>query len=286
MAPPHFERVAIVGVGLLGASLGLAIKANALADCIMGVGRRQSSLDQAKAVGALNEMSLSLREGVRDADLVVLATPAAYIIPALDEIRTSCAPHAIVTDVASTKEAICNHAQATWPTPRRFVGSHPMAGSEKFGPIHGRVDFYQDTVCLVENQPDLDPQAHQQVCALWRAVGARVVEVEPKQHDAMLARTSHLPHVLAAVMADLAVQQGDVRAVIGNGFRDFTRIAASRPEVWRDICVTNHAALSDSVQELVQALNQFDEVLRTEDAAAVEAFFARGNVARRKAVEE
>ena len=113
-----------------------------------------------------------------------------------------------------------------------------------------------------------------------------MVEVEPKQHDAMLARTSHLPHVLAAVMADLAVQQGDVRAVIGNGFRDFTRIAASRPEVWRDICVTNRAALSDSVRELVNVLNQFDEVLKTEDAAAVEAFFARGNVARRKAVEE
>ncbi len=175
----HFDRVAIIGVGLLGASLGLALKARGLAARVAGAGRRRSSLDEALRVGAVDEAFLEVAEAVNGADLVVIATPAALVCAKLDEMQPLLAPDAIVTDVASTKARICAHAAGLWPRDRRFVGSHPMAGSEKFGPSHGRADFYENSVCLVESAEGLDVQAREQVLALWRGVGARVLDIEP-----------------------------------------------------------------------------------------------------------
>lgn len=282
---PYFDRVTIIGVGLLGASLGLALKAQKLAGHVMGAGRRQTSLDKALAAGAVDEVSIDAKRAVEGAGLVVIATPATAVIEKLDEIRDVVAPDAVVTDVASTKAAICAHAEATWPRPRRFVGSHPMAGSEKFGPEHGRPDFYVGSVCLVEHGPGLDPHAHDTVAALWRAVGAEVLEIRPDSHDAALARTSHTPHVVSAAVAQLAARQGDVRHLVGNGFRDMTRIAASRPEVWRDICLTNREALLGGLAELREDLSRFEADLARGDGEALEAFFRAGNEARRKVVD-
>ncbi len=281
---PHFERVAIAGVGLLGASLGLALKARGMAGRIVGVGRRQSTLDKALAAGAVDSVSLDI-SAASDADLILLAPPAGLVIPMLDELRGLCKPSAIVTDVASTKAAICAHADATWAAPRRFVGSHPMAGSEKYGPEHGRADFYEGSVCLLETGEHLEPQARATVAALWQAVGARVVDVQPASHDLFLAYTSHIPHVVSAAMASLALEQGDVRPMIGNAFRDMTRIAASRPEVWRDICLTNKAAVLEGLQAYLRELGRFSELLASGNTDGLEAFFRAGNEARNRAVE-
>ena len=282
---PLFNRVTIVGVGLLGASLGLALKARGLAGRVIGVGHRQISIDTALHTGAVDEAFLELPPALKDTDLVVLATPAALVIPKLNEIRPLINPETLVTDVASTKAAICEHAKNTWPTPRRFIGSHPMAGSERFGPEHGDKDFYVGAVTLVEKNDGLDAAAHDAIRELWRAVGASIIDIDPVEHDALLARTSHLPHIVSSVLATLAVRQGDIRSVIGNGFRDMTRIAGSRPELWRDICLTNRPAILDALAELEQDLQQFSKALRDEDDTLIFELFQQGKTARKKAVD-
>jgi prephenate dehydrogenase len=281
---PRFNRVTIIGVGLLGASLGLALKARGLAGHVRGVGHRQATLELALRKQAIDSASLDPAEAVRDADLVVIATPAALVIEKLDEIQHACSPLAVVTDVASTKAQICAHAAARWPQPRRFVGSHPMAGSEKFGPEHGHPDFYENTVCLVERDEALDPSARETVAALWSAIGARVVDTDPARHDLILAHTSHLPHVAAAALATLAARQGSEAEMIGQGFRDVTRIAASRPEVWRDICLTNREALLAGLESLRGQLAGFADALERGDVTAIEAFFREGQTSRRRMV--
>ncbi len=280
-----FERVAIIGVGLLGASLGLALKRRALAGAVVGVGRRQESLDIALGRGAVDSATLQAGEGVDGADLIVLATPAKLVIPMLDAVLESAPNHAVITDVASTKAAICAHAGIVCLPPRRFIGSHPMAGSEKFGPEHGDATLYEQAVCLVERATDVDPRAHAQVCGLWEGVGARVVAVDAETHDAMLARTSHAPHIIAAALARIAAAHGATNDFIGNGFRDTTRIAASRAEIWRDICLENDAALGVALEELQQELALVADMLAHGDAAALESFFADGAKARAKVVE-
>lgn len=282
---PPFDRVTIIGAGLLGASLGLALKARNLAHHVTGVGRRTSSLDTALRIGAIDSASIEATEGVKGANLIVIATPAALVIEKLDEIQAVCPPQAVITDVASTKGDICAHAGAHWPVPRRFVGSHPMAGSEKFGPEHGRPDFYENSICLVERNAAVDPAAREAVVALWRSVGARVIDIEPEQHDLILAHTSHVPHVAAAALAIVAAQHGAMSEMAGQGFRDVTRIAASRPEVWRDICMTNPGAILAGIEHCQKQLAQFADALRQGDQEAVERFFQEGNEARRRVVE-
>jgi prephenate dehydrogenase len=286
MTSPAFGHVVIVGVGLLGASLGLALKARGAAARITGVGRRQASLDTALRTGAIDAGLLDCADAVRDADLVIIATPAAQVVATLDRVRAAAPPHAVVTDVASTKAEICAHAAATWPAPRRFVGSHPMAGSHKFGPEHGDPALYAGAACLVEADPALDPQALDLVHALWNTVGGRVVDIAPETHDAMVARSSHLPHVVAAAVASVAAEAGDIAPFVGPGFRDSTRVAAGRPEVWRDICLTNRAALLDALDAADARLAAFRNALAHGDAAAVEAFFEAGRRARHETVGE
>jgi len=278
------EKAAIIGVGLLGASLGLDLKARGLAGHVVGIGRRMASLEVALEKRAIDTASLDVKD-VAGADLVVIATPAALVVPTLDAIRPVVGPSCVVTDVASTKGAICRHAAATWPAPRRFIGSHPMAGAETFGPAYGRAGFYEDSVCLVETGTGQDESAREVVCTLWHRLGARVVDVAPDRHDAILAKTSHLPHILAAAMASVAGEEGDLKTFIGNGFRDFTRIAASSPEVWRDIVLTNRDALLESMEVLNRELDAFRVALENEDGAALEALFASGRAARQAAVD-
>ncbi len=285
MNQPLPKRVAIVGVGLLGASLGLALKSRGLATQVTGVGRRKVSLDTALALGAIDDIAPDAATAAAGADLLVVATPAALVTAILDEVYGVGNPGLVVTDVASTKAAICSHASATWAAPRRFVGSHPMAGGEKFGPENGRPDLYEDTVCLVEESTDLDPEAHAIVCRLWESIGARVVSVRPEEHDPILARTSHLPHVVASAVAALAAEGGASQLFVGNGFRDLTRIADSRPEVWRDICLTNRTALLQSLAGLDARLHDLAAILEAGDAARLDAFFEQGREGRRKVIE-
>lgn len=281
-----FERVTIVGAGLLGASLGLALQQRGVARHITGVGRRQVSLDKALAAGTVHEVTLDLNAGVAEADLVVIATPANAVLDALSTIRPACPDSAIVIDVASTKAAVCAHAASLWPAPRRFVGCHPMAGSEKSGPENAQADLYVGSVCLIEDSADLDPGAVRRVQELWERVGARVVPVEPAQHDTILAQTSHVPHILATVLATVAHQDGAARDFVGNGFRDMTRVAAGSPEMWRDITLTNRAAVAAGLEGVKAELDAFLSALRQDDGAALMALFEAGRVARERVLSE
>lgn len=275
----RFESVAIIGTGLLGASLGLALKKRGLAASVCGVGRRQSSLDTALERGAIDSAHLEPEAAVQGADLVVICTPAGSVPSMLDLVRKAAPKTAVVTDVTSTKHAVCDHAARTWPAPRRFIGSHPMAGSENFGPEHATADLYEGRFVLVEPESDVDASAHASVCGLWEAVGAQVVLIDPAEHDRLLARTSHAPHIAASAVALLA-HRGDVRPFAGGGLRDITRVAAGRPELWRDICLTNADAVAKALDELIETLQQFKDAVARKDGKRLDTLFEEGRQSR------
>ncbi|MFM1919571.1 MAG: hypothetical protein RLZZ303_1205 [Candidatus Hydrogenedentota bacterium] len=275
-----FQEVQIIGCGLLGASLGLALKSRGLAQQVVGVGRNQSTLEKALAAGAIDEGSTDLSPSAQRADLIVLATPVGKCLELLGALPGIAKASAVMTDVGSTKAEICARAETLWPRQRRFIGSHPMAGSEKSGPEHASATLFDGAICLVEEHPALDPEALSHVITLWESVGSRVVRVEPRRHDAILARTSHLPHVIASALASLTGREGDVSSFVGNGFRDTTRIAASRPEVWTEICLTNQSALLDALRGYELELAEFRHALEQRNEAAIERYFAAGRDAR------
>jgi prephenate dehydrogenase len=280
-----FENVAIIGVGLLGGSLGLALKRRGLAARIYGVGRNENSLDTALNLGAIDEASLDIATAVKDADLIVLCTPAAAVPGQLDTVREACRAGAVVTDVASTKRCICEHASATWPAPRRFVGSHPMAGSEKFGPGHANAELFDGAVTFVERGGTVDLDAYKTAIRLWESVGSTVVGIEPGQHDEMVARTSHVPHIVASAIAQLVGEGKESRHFIGNGFRDATRIAEGRPELWRDICLTNPTAIEAALTDLIERLESVRQSVAEENGGQLESFFAESVRARRELLD-
>lgn len=285
----HFKTATIIGVGLLGGSLGLALKKKGLAARVNGVGHRQATLDKAVELGAIDQAFLDPVEPARDSDLIVICTPAATVPRFLDILRPVCPPRCIITDVASTKSVICAHAAATWPAPRRFIGCHPMAGSEKFGPEHARPDLYQGCVTVVEAGPSLDSAARAMVVDLWRALGAEVVDLPPDLHDRLVAQTSHLPHVVAAAVAQVAASGASletVRKLVGKGFQDLTRIADSRPEIWRDICLTNRENILAALDALSGRLDEARRALEHADGDALERFFRQGNTGRREVLGE
>ncbi|MBI2423509.1 MAG: prephenate dehydrogenase/arogenate dehydrogenase family protein [Candidatus Hydrogenedentes bacterium] len=285
MATPTFDRLALVGVGLLGGSIGKGLKQRGLVSHVAGVGHRASSLDAALACGAIDKATTHLEEVIPSADLIVICTPALLIPDVLDRVRPLLKPGAAVTDVGSTKAHICAHAAATWPAPRRFVGSHPMAGSEKFGPEHSDPGLFVNAVCLLESSPEADPAARARIAALWASLGARVVDMDPVHHDRLVAHSSHIPHILSALIATIAARQEGLGPVIGNGFRDMTRIAAGRPAIWRDIALSNRDAILEGLEEAAEELAQFKRALEANDAAAVEAYFEAGRAAREKALQ-
>lgn len=285
-----FQTITIVGVGLLGGSLGMALKTRAFPGRIIGVGRRTTSLNIALKRAEIDEATPDLEDACRAADCIVCCTPAAAVPAQLDAIRAVCKPNAVVTDVASTKRVICEHAAATWPRPLRFIGSHPMAGSEKYGPQHAAPDLYEGSVVLVSPHEQQAPDAYEAVCDLWRAVGARVVDLPPDLHDALLARTSHVPHIVAAILAELGARCGGpsrgAREVVGAGFRDVTRVAAGRPELWRDICLTNRESILQALDEFGERLRAFRDQIERSAAEQLEAAFESAQAARARVLGE
>lgn len=280
MEPP-FNTVTLIGVGLLGGSLGLALKQRGLVNTVRGVGRRQSTLDTALKCGAIDEGTLNLAEGVIGADLIVICTPANAVPQTLDTIRSLCSKDTVVTDVASTKSKICSHVRKAWSNPYSFIGSHPMAGSEKFGPEHSTPDLYDGAIVFIEQENEHDPTAYQKIKSLWTSIGAKALPINPEKHDEWVARTSHIPHVTAAALALLISDPKEALPFIGNGFRDSTRIAEGRPEIWRDICLTNPEAIAKGLRSLSAELNSVAEDIETGNAQALESFFEEGVNARK-----
>jgi len=257
-----FNTVAIIGVGLIGGAFGLALRKQKLAKKVIGIGRNESRLKKAVKIGAITEYSLDYWI-LGEADLVFLATPVLHIKEMLTKIGPYLKAGAIVTDGGSTKEVIISTANKYLPLYTYFVGSHPIAGSEKSGVQYASAQLFKDSVCAVTPDKFTNRTALNKLMGLWRALGAKVIICSPAEHDKLLASTSHLPHFAAAAMAAAVIKKDKkLLALIGRGFRDTTRIAASNPEVWAEIALANRKNISLSLKTFIKQAVKIEKAIR------------------------
>lgn len=278
--PGHFGTVAIVGVGLIGGSLGMALKSRRLAQRVIGVGRTHERLDIAKVLGAIDWGTTRLEDAVSDADIVVLCTTVGHILETLPATLAAVKPGAIVTDVGSTKAAIVSAAAGA----KNFIGGHPMAGSEQTGVEAATPLLFEEATWAITPAETTDPTAASLLARFAQSVGATTLRLAPDAHDAMLAVTSHLPHVLAAALMRQAFEtQGrhsQTRLLTAGSFADGTRVAASSPEIWRDVCLSNRDALLQALHAFRSELDVLEAAVESRNAAQIEAFFAAGALAK------
>ncbi len=273
-------RLTILGVGLLGGSLGLAAKRR-ISDChVTGYGHRPDTLRRAMEMSAIDEASNSAAESVKQADMVVLATPVGLFDQLLREIAPALKPGAIVTDVGSTKRSIVQSAGSILPAGVHFVGSHPMAGSEKRGVEFASADLYQNALCILTPTAKSDERAVEAVRHLWKSLGMRLIDLSPDDHDSALAQVSHLPHAVAAAL--VAMQQESSLMLAGKGFADSTRIAAGDGGLWRDILLDNRDNMQKSVDCLITQLHGLSTMLKTGDAEGLKAWLDQAAAVRER----
>jgi prephenate dehydrogenase len=264
------RRISILGVGLLGGSIGLALRSRTK-DCeITGYGHRRSTLDAALQMKAIDHGHDQLAPAVAGAELVILCTPVGLIRSLLAEIGPMLAPGAIVTDVGSTKRSIVEAAEQSLPPTVHFVGSHPMAGSEKRGVQYSRADLYEGALCIVTPAPKSDPTSVDKVESFWRLLGMKTCRLSAQEHDRRLADISHLPHALAAAL--VAMQDDETLALSGKGFLDVTRIAGGDGALWRDILIDNRDNVRQSINRLRQQLDKLESLLEPDQAQILQAW--------------
>ncbi len=270
----RFDTVAIVGVGLIGGSLGMALRQRRLANRVVGIGRRQSSLRIARRIGAVDTATVNLAKGVAEAELVVVCSPVERIVDHVRQAAEHCPEEALITDAGSTKQAIVSALDGKLPRGCRFLGGHPLAGSEKSGPLHARADLFEGRVALLTPTKNTRAEDFDLLECFWSEVGSVVVQMSPEEHDWAVALSSHLPHAVAVALAAMLPEQ--YFRITGTGFLDTTRIAAASPELWRQIFLTNRENLLRGLDQLEQQLGQFREALRQHDTAALENWLAKG----------
>ena len=276
------QRLAVVGVGLLGGSVAKAARAQGIVREVIGIGRDRGRLQAALDDGGLDHATTDLAEGVREADFVILAAPVRTIEGLLERLWDAAPADAVVTDVGSSKTDIVRCAdRLARRRPLAFVGSHPMAGSEKSGYAVARVDLFRGALVVVTPTEASDTRAVKLVTSFWEHVGARVTTLDPETHDASVAAISHLPHLVACALMD-AVSREAPRALdlAARGFKDTTRIAAGDPQMWQEIFLANREPLTRAVAAFRRSLEDLDRLVQSGDPAAVEAALARIKAAR------
>ncbi len=275
----RFERVAVLGLGLLGGSVALAARRGGVARVIVGAGRRQASLEAALERGVVDEIG-DVESAVRGADLVVLATPVGAMSRVLEQAAPQLREGAIVTDLGSVKGAVVHALPALLPPGVTFVGAHPMAGSHELGVAHARADLFDGTCCVIMDLPDTDPVASERVAGFWRALGSEVLFRNPQSHDEQAAWISHVPHLLAFAFAGaMADAPRGASELVGAGLRDFTRIARSDPEMWAEILSVNRKALSAPLDAFAESLGRIARAAEEGDADALEQLLSRARSA-------
>jgi prephenate dehydrogenase len=287
--PVHFKQVAIVGVGLIGGSLGMILRRKGLADQVVGIGRRVENLKTAVELGAIDRYVSDPKEGVHGADLVVLATPVDTYDRHLKDWGHCLAPGAIVSDVGSVKGPLVEQSEQAMPTGVHFIGAHPIAGKEKTGVAAGTDQLFQGARCILTPTARTNRQALERIHELWRETGSIVLTMDPYLHDQILGAVSHLPHVAAfalmnalAELRDRQLPALDLAGHSGGGLRDTTRIAASSPEMWRDIFVWNRANVVTFIECYERALGEMKRLIQTGDAAGIEKALERAKAEREK----
>ncbi len=278
MAKLIIQRLAVVGVGLLGGSVALAAKAADERIRVVGIGRRLESLQRARNSGAVDEITTDLAAGVAGADLVILAGPLSTYETHLRAIAPALAAKTIVTDVGSTKAAVVAQAHRILGRRARFVGSHPMAGGERKGVDFARADLFVNRICILTPTKATDPSALSAVDAFWRSLGAVTLCLPPRRHDQAVARVSHLPHLLASLI--VTIQRPGSLELAGPGFLDFTRIASGDPAMWREIVLSNAQAILGCIDDAQEQLAQLRKIISRPDARSLERYLAKAKLRR------
>ena len=273
-----FETIAIVGVGLLGGSIGLAVRERHVARRVVGIGRDLARLREAENRHAVTEVTTDLAAGVRDANLVIICTPVATVVDFVRQIAPVVGKGTLITDVGSTKATIVTGAdnvladgKGLWVS---FVGSHPLAGSEKNGVLFAKADLLEGRTVVMTPSEETNADAVDKVERFWQALGAATVRVTPQEHDVAIAATSHLPHLVASALA-AATRARDL-PLTGSGWRDTTRVAAGDVELWRQILLDNRVHTLKALEGFEKVLSDIRAALEAGDSAALAKLLTQG----------
>ena len=279
-----FKKIAIFGVGLIGGSFALALKKAGVVDEIVGVGRSASSLEKALQMGVIDRIANDVADAVQDADLIMLAVPVAQTEATLSSIKPYLQASTIISDTGSTKaDVIAAARRALGEQIAQFVPAHPIAGREVSGVAGALADLYVGKKVVITRLAENADSAVELVARVWQQTGALLWQLTPEEHDAIFASVSHLPHLLAFALVDDITRKPHAELLFqfaASGFRDFTRIAGSSPEMWRDIALGNRAALLVELESYMDALARLRLLIKNGDGAALEAIFANASQAR------
>jgi len=277
----YFDRVTILGVGLIGASFALAIKKHELCREVVGYGRREENLIRAKEKGIIDSFELDPSKACKDSDLILFATPVGSFIELSKTILVSLKKGAVVTDVGSVKGRLVSDMEALMPEGVFFVGAHPIAGSDRSGIDSAAGDLFKGAQCIITPTEYTDKNTLENVKALWNVFGSLIKIINPDEHDRIYAAVSHLPHLIAyEIVNTVADMDSSYLAFSGKGFKDTTRIASSSPELWRDICLLNKDNLLDSIEIFKNNLDRVSQYLRAYDSKSLETDFKRARTLR------
>jgi prephenate dehydrogenase len=284
--PIRIDTLAVVGVGLIGGSFSLALKRAGIVRRVIGVGRTQANLDTAVGLGVIDEASTDPAAAAARADVVLLASPVGQFPALMSQIAPALREHTIVTDGGSTKQDVIAYARRFLGAHfGRFVPAHPIAGTERSGAAAAFAELYRDRNVILAPQAETDSAAVNLVREAWQACGANVVELDAARHDEIFAAVSHLPHVIAFALVSMLAKRPDARTLLGfsgGGLRDTVRIAGSSPEMWRDICIANRAALLKLLDDYGKELELARGAIENGDGDALETIFERARDARQR----
>ncbi|MCH2188111.1 prephenate dehydrogenase [Myxococcota bacterium] len=273
----EFGKVAVLGLGLLGGAVGLAVRQRQLAECVAAASRSQAPLKQALADGVADEIG-DIADCVQGAELVVLASPVGAMPKILSEAAAHLAPGTLVTDLGSIKGALVDTLPGLLPSGVEYIGAHPMAGGHQKGAVHARADLFEGAACVISASPSASEESVARVALFWTSLGAKVLFRGAEDHDQEVAWISHVPHALAFAYAH-AFQKAPASAseLAGPGFRDFTRIARSDPAMWSEILNTNRKAVAGVLQSVGASLAELGRAIEAGDQSAQESFLAQGS---------
>ena len=278
------KKLVIFGVGLIGGSVALALKKAGVNTQIVGVGRTRQSLNEALNLGIIDVAESDIQAAVHDADVIMLAAPVAQTTQILKSIQPFLQANTVITDAGSTKGDVLNSAKTVLGSQfNQFIGGHPIAGAEKSGAAAAMADLFVAKNVVLTPTDETNPEAVNTVTTLWRDCDANITTMSAEQHDAIFAAVSHLPHLLAFALVDDIASRPNASQLFSfaaSGFRDFTRIAGSHPEMWRDISLANRQALINEISAFEQELATVKQLLTQSDSAGLEALFERASHAR------
>jgi cyclohexadieny/prephenate dehydrogenase len=290
MSAPLFDKIAILGIGLIGSSVARATRRGKLAGHIAGYEPTKAMLDRARAVGFADSLHDDIAEAVRDADLVIMAAPVGAYASLAQAMAPALKTGAIVSDVGSVKMAVVRDAGPHMPKGVHFIPAHPIAGTEQSGPEAGFAELFDGRWCILTPPENTDAAALEKLKAFWQGLGSKVEVMDAQHHDLVLAITSHVPHLIAynivGTADDLAtVTQSEVIKFSAGGFRDFTRIAASDPTMWRDVFLNNKDAVLEVLGRFSEDLSALQRAIRWGDGDALFNLFTRTRAIRRSIID-